>query len=89
MNIPPLQPKEHPVNIPLSETIPQSIKVYEQSFKFAEQYRDVLSVEVRRQIALGQVTKWACQQDDPQNLARIATIVLQAGDFVVGRYSAA
>jgi hypothetical protein len=72
-------------NIPPG-TIPQAEKVYKHAFQYAERHRDVLSVEVRKQIALGQVTKWACQQDDPENLARIAQIVRQAGDIVSSRY---
>lgn len=72
-------------NIPLG-TIPQSVKVYEHAFKFAERHRDVLSIDVRKSVALGQVTRWACQQDEPQNLARVAEIVRQAGDLVVSRY---
>ncbi len=72
-------------NIPFG-TIPQAVKVYEHAFKYAERHRDVLSLEVRKQVALGQVTKWACQQDDPAKLDRIATIVRQAGDLVSSRY---
>ena len=72
-------------NIPLG-TIPQAVKVYEHAFNFAERHRDVLSLEVRKSVALGQVTRWACQQDEPENLARVATIVRQAGDLVVSRY---
>jgi hypothetical protein len=72
-------------NIPLN-AIPQAVKVFNHAFKFAEKYNQVLSIDVRKNIALGQVTRWACQQDEPQNLARIAEIVRQAGDIVVSRY---
>lgn len=72
-------------NIPLG-TIPKAVKVYEHAFKYAERHRDVLSLEVRKQVALGQVTQWARQQDDTVDLVRVANIVRQAGDLVSSRY---
>lgn len=67
-------------------TLPQAVKVYSWAFGQAEKHRDCLSVEVRKNIALGHVTRWACQQDDPTNWERLGTIVRQAGDLVTSRY---
>ena len=72
-------------NIPAG-TIPQAAKVYTQAFNWAERYREALTLEVRKQIALGRVTQWACDQDDPANLDRVATIVRQAGELILSRY---
>lgn len=72
-------------NIPPG-TIPQAEKVYKAAVDWAERYREVLTIDLRKQVALGYVTKWACQQDEPQKLDRIGEIVRQAGDLVVSRY---
>lgn len=53
----------------------------------AEQFAAFLQPQVRRDIALGQVTLWARMQDGDAT-AKLATTVVEMGDEIVSHYSA-
>jgi len=54
----------------------------------AEQFAAFLQPQVRRDIALGQVTLWARMQDGEAS-AKLAATVVEMGDEIVSHYSAA
>ena len=53
----------------------------------AEQFAAFLQPQVRRDIALGQVTLWARMQDG-EATAKLAATVVAMGDEIVSHYSA-
>jgi hypothetical protein len=56
------------------------------AIKHAEGFADFLQPQVRRDIALGQVTLWARMQDG-EATARLAENVVAMGDDIVAYYS--
>lgn len=53
---------------------------------FAESSSAVLTPQVRRSIALGQIVMWARQQDAEPS-AKLAAAVIEMGDAVVDHYA--
>ena len=68
----------------MSNTAALAVKA---AIKHAEQYASFLQPQVRRDIALGQVTLWARMQDG-EATAKLAQTVVAMGDEIVSHYSA-
>jgi hypothetical protein len=63
-----------------------AVKLYKSSWDFADRHRGVLTTEVIRDIALGQVALWATRQDGEPS-ERQATIIRRAANLVIQRAS--
>jgi hypothetical protein len=67
----------------MSNTAKAAVKA---AIKHAEQFSDFLQPQIRRDIALGQVTLWARMQDS-EATAKLAENVVAMGDEIVAYYS--
>lgn len=68
----------------MSNTAEHAVKA---AINHADQFSAVLQPQMRRDIALGQVTLWARMQDG-EPTARLAATLIEMGDKIVAHYSA-
>jgi hypothetical protein len=68
----------------MSNTAEQAVKA---AINHADQFSAVLQPQMRRDIALGQVTLWARMQDGAAT-AKLASTLIEMGDRIVAHYSA-